>query len=97
MSLSEAALNGWVFQNHLDCKAAAIAGAVNAVHGRTRDVGDQLLNAHDVSLMLDEMSRAQVLSAMQSIQTREPAVDFAKFRDVVVLHLFPALYCWCSE
>ena len=67
------ALNCWTFQNHMDCAAAAIAGAINTLYKRTRN--NSLLCPNDISSLMKFMAEQQLL---QSVAEFEASLrDFA--------------------
>eukprot|EP01006_Ploeotia_vitrea_P050993 TRINITY_DN67517_c2_g14_i1.p1 TRINITY_DN67517_c2_g14~~TRINITY_DN67517_c2_g14_i1.p1 ORF type:complete len:433 (-),score=27.99 TRINITY_DN67517_c2_g14_i1:142-1440(-) len=80
-TLSYPTLNGWLFQNHFDCAAASLAGAINAVHGFQR--GWPLVVARDIAAVLKRQEQDNVMLHYNRLKEKNPTIDFSSLESAL--------------
>ena len=93
------AINGWVFQNHSDCLASAIASGINAAYNRKR--GNSLFTTKEIVNFMKRHAESALQDIFNHLITNFPLsdsfpLDSLKFFMVFSLH-FSFLFLKNSE
>ena len=75
--------NGWIFQNHFDCVAAATAGAINSALGLTRN-SELFLSARDINFALQYHEKQAIEINYQLLKSEYPDEDFSELFRIAV-------------
>ena len=80
--VNRAAFSSWCPQNHMDCAAAAMAGAINTAMGWDRK-SLNFLSSTDIVNVMKRRCEAVVTKEVEEINKRKPHIDLSPFYSAV--------------
>ena len=75
-------INCWIFQDHFDCVASAIAGGINAVLGFPR--GESLFSTKEIVHALDIIHCWKATRILENLQKEYPSMDWDVVKGIIV-------------
>lgn len=75
-------LNGWVFQNHFDCVASAIAGGIHACMGINR--GNSLFTTKDIVRAMEVIHCEEATKHLKKLMKSHPKEDWDEIKKKIV-------------
>ena len=81
--VSRNSFNGWVFQNHFDCVAAATAGGINSALGLTRNK-NLFVSPRDITFALQYFEKQSVERNYQLLKKEFPEAEFSDLFKIAV-------------
>ena len=87
--------NCWIFQNHFDCVASAIAGGINSVFNCPR--GSSLFSTKEIVHALDVIHCHFATQELENIQNEYPDEDWDSIKQVLVCYFFEEFWIYFNE